>query len=699
MPDSNTQPTSRHPTAVVSLDVFDTCVARSYHEPTDLLLDLALRTVRHAGLNSTDAQARQLWQQRIDAEKSARRNSGQDDINLDSVYTELERTTTLPVNLAYMRELEPELESASCHPIPTTLQLYKELQGRGGRIIFVSDMYLPRDTVITILRHCGYDANRDNTYVSGDLGYTKASGNLFRHVLEAENIDAGQLSHYGDNRHGDFGVPSELGIQAHLLEPLQAETRYERILLGRDSTLSKLSHQLQQLSRLYRRHYRRPLHELSIDEQISHSRMAAIARLNTADSIPAKQAKLIGSYVAAPLFTAFAFWVIEKAQQQGIQDLYFCARNGQIFQALCEQICKNRKLDIRCSYLYGSRAAWYPASLKGLDEQSIEIIVHNCEGMTIRQIFKALSLPGELIAEIETELGQHFDGLDDETAKEFTQQALSHIATSALHKQFQQHFHQSRQLVLDYFRQLGIGEQPHIGIVDIGWYLSTHNSFQRILKGACDSSVTGFYFGVTRKHQPACTPFEAFISDEGQRGLSWLFKSGAMAIFEEIFSAADHATTIAYRRTVDNVEPLLGLPNRDERSSATLQIQQAMLAFNSTALNCGDEFAPQQALQGALKQFERFYKYPNGAEARSIANTRVDSLADHSTAGKRALCSPVGASGLLAMVRGALIDRKKISPNWTWAQGSLAMSSTPVSVVGRAMAALESLLSRLSRSY
>ena len=56
----------------------------------------------------------------------------------------------------------------------------------------------------------------DPLYVSSELEMTKRTGELFKHVLEREGVQPGDLHHCGDSMVGDFLAARKLGIKAEL---------------------------------------------------------------------------------------------------------------------------------------------------------------------------------------------------------------------------------------------------------------------------------------------------------------------------------------------------------------------------------------------------------------------------------------------------------------------------------------------------
>ena len=82
--------------------------------------------------------------------------------------------------------------------------------------VFDTDMYLDSSTIEEILQNCGYDLTDVPIYVSSEYGKTKRSGNLFRTVLEHEEVEAGKVLHIGDNLISDYLMPKKCGMKSFL---------------------------------------------------------------------------------------------------------------------------------------------------------------------------------------------------------------------------------------------------------------------------------------------------------------------------------------------------------------------------------------------------------------------------------------------------------------------------------------------------
>ena len=113
-------------------------------------------------------------------------------------------------------KLEIATELSVCKANPEALEFFKVVKQEGKRLIIVSDMYLDSSTIEEILQNCGYDFADVPIYVSSEYGKTKRSGNLFRTVLEHEEVEAGKVLHIGDNLISDYLMPKKCGMKSFL---------------------------------------------------------------------------------------------------------------------------------------------------------------------------------------------------------------------------------------------------------------------------------------------------------------------------------------------------------------------------------------------------------------------------------------------------------------------------------------------------
>ena len=186
---------------MISFDVFDTLIIRpSLKTPSDLF-DLL-----HPGDSAYKSR-------RIAAERQARDASHLEDIKLFDIY---ELLYDNPRERQEAINLEIATELSACKANPEALEFFKVVKQEGKRLIIVSDMYLDSSTIEEILKNCGYDLADVPIYVSSEYGKTKRSGNLFRTVLEHEEVEAGKVLHIGDNLISDYLMPKKCGMKSFL---------------------------------------------------------------------------------------------------------------------------------------------------------------------------------------------------------------------------------------------------------------------------------------------------------------------------------------------------------------------------------------------------------------------------------------------------------------------------------------------------
>ncbi len=197
----------------ISFDIFDTCVTRPFYKPTDLfyLLDGKLKNLLNTNLSFHEI--------RINAELGARHlqkkvDRNKQDITISQIYDYMVDVYDLDSIVAKkMLEYEKELEISYCKTRKTTLELFEMLKYIDVKIILTSDMYLDKDTLDKILNKNGF-SGYENIFVSSEYGKLKATGDLFKKVVEYLKVDFSDILHIGDNYNSDVEEPKKLGIRA-----------------------------------------------------------------------------------------------------------------------------------------------------------------------------------------------------------------------------------------------------------------------------------------------------------------------------------------------------------------------------------------------------------------------------------------------------------------------------------------------------
>jgi len=184
------------PYDVISFDIFDTAIFRPFQNPTDLfyLLECKLNIIDFVNL-------------RIKAEADARKKHNNQEIELIDIYEQLSKYCNVSKKDS---NLEIEFEKELCYANPYILQVFNKLKDAGKTIIFVSDMYLPKDAICDILKKNGYNDFK-KLYVSNSYKKTKWSGELFE-IVKKDFKNGTTFIHIGDNLAADIDGAKKAGF-------------------------------------------------------------------------------------------------------------------------------------------------------------------------------------------------------------------------------------------------------------------------------------------------------------------------------------------------------------------------------------------------------------------------------------------------------------------------------------------------------
>jgi len=198
---------------IVSFDIFDTLVTRSVATPTDIHF-LIQQRLQHSHGRFPLQFVEDFVNLRRSAEKWARLKRDREDITIDDIYKEIWLKEKIDCSLIEeIKKIELESENEVIHSVQPSVDCLNAIRSQEKRVVFTSDMYLPEPLIHAILKRIGAFQQGDKIYLSGVIGLTKSSGNLFRYILAEERCPPQQMMHVGDNPYSDVWVPRLLGIK------------------------------------------------------------------------------------------------------------------------------------------------------------------------------------------------------------------------------------------------------------------------------------------------------------------------------------------------------------------------------------------------------------------------------------------------------------------------------------------------------
>lgn len=509
---------------VFSFGVFDTLVTYRTASVRGVLCALrhALHTQEDLGLPTRLVE--EFLEVRTTADYQVRYPEGTEDeepiaVRLDEIYARIaQRYPELdPALIARIRQLEVEITAEFLIGIPENIARVHRLLDAGERVVLISDTDFTGAEVERLL--AGIDARLAACpcYVASDLGLTKRSGELFRHVLQAEGVAPGQLIHLGDDVRADWRMPRAMGIAAE---------RYKGALL---SEIEWASHE---------------------EDSLFCQLLAGTSKTYRILHPDASPHALIGAGLAGPLFYGFIRDVLDQACQRGIRRLYFIARDGMIFLRLARAIARERGLDLDLRYLYGSRRAFRLPSVFEITPREHRWLAERIPMLSLAMLAERVDLTGEqLHALLPDELKARLSDLNASIPESLTFELLEHFdEICAIREAILDNARRARDLLIAYLEQEGFFDAGPVGTVDIGWMGGSQDSLYKIAAShKPEIEIHGFYFGLFH--------YSHYTSAHNRKSAYAIrpnhVEDNIVALHTELLAQADHGQTVGYERQTD----------------------------------------------------------------------------------------------------------------------------------------------------
>jgi FMN phosphatase YigB (HAD superfamily) len=624
-----------------SFDVFDTVLTRTFAAPSDLFVALGEEAQRR-GLLKVAPQEFAL--RRMAAESAARQESPSHEPELADIYALLARDLQLsPPESERVAELELQTEEAALRPVPGMCERVAEARRAVGRVLFLSDMYLPSAFLERVLAKHGVLHPGDQLYVSGCLKASKASGQLYSRLLAELKVSPEQWLHVGDNPKADEAVPKQFGIATQRITEV-ALNRYEALARGEEAVAL-----------------------------VWRSRLAAAMRLARLEGGRLPETPRViwstGADVVGPLLFGFVYWCLVQARQRGIRRLYFVARDGQVLHRIAGYICSAWGLEIQCRYLYGSRQAWRVPALTGVGSQELEWASPSDHDLSVENVCARLGLQPRQIQPLLLEHGFPTSGWREPLSEGRLAGLREMLGQEPVQQLVKQAADRARPRLMSYLKQEGFFEGEPFALVDLGWAGNLQRSLSTSLSlaGYADAArLTGLYFGLRPGTIiPAGQVMLEYSGCLARRSTGWMLQSGTML---EAFTSADHGSVSGYESRDGKVFPTLAEPENSAVLDWGLRsLQSAIDAFarNFLAASGGSRPLPEAMRAVTHGLFERFYRQPQPKEAavwgafplrgQAIENIRGQLVPHWST----------------RQVIQAILDYRRRPHGW-WMEGTLA---------------------------
>lgn len=563
---------------VHSYDIFDTCLVRACGKSV-LAFDILAKEV--LGANAEMSEIRDFALIRVNGERKAKDSiKFKEDVTIEEIYSYCDFTPLTSKPNDYIQKKELEVESNILVPVYSIKKEIELLHERGNNVIFISDMYLPSIFIKSLLTKYGLFTKGDKLYVSGEIGKTKISSNLYKYIREKEDIDYKSWIHKGDNDLCDVEIPRMLGIKSLKIE--HKYSYYEKKCISWSGAAY-------------------------LDVFKTNSISKAIISF-----FPKSPYILFSADFVAPIYVPFVYGIMKDAKKRGINNLYFLARDGYILYHIAKQF-KNDFPQLNIKYLYVSRISLYLPGLRDISIQSLSEFVTdaNRDIETVLEYFK--------LQDFCYEKKSYKDLRGSDLLIELMNDEEFVEALTVKHKE-------QKELCLDYFKQEGLTDD-NSAIVDCFGTRRCQQAINNILSSRGFDKVYGYYFDVV-SYRVFEGEYSALNYDENRAFLNSNLYLGPQGVFEQYFSITDHGRTSGYQKDEKGLSvPVYDPIDKDEYyANKVLDSNMKCCSMYARFFSYMQPLCERRCEENAMKSYSDFCFLPRKEYLIALANLSITSI-------------------------------------------------------------------------
>lgn len=449
---------------VISFDVFDTLLFRSFSKPSDLFYLLSEK------LDYPD-----LQRIRIEMEEKARvrkqKKEKHREVTFEDIWNLLEAETGIPAKTGMDVEWKTEMEC--CFANPYFLAVIKELAKYEKTIVITSDMYLHAEQIKALLCSAGYP-EISAYYVSCEYGKSKSDGGLYK-ILQSNYEDEQRIIHIGDNAYSDHKRAAEAGIHSIL---------YQNVNLAGNRYRSE---------------------DMSV---VTGSRYRGIVNAHLHSGLEQYSPAYEFGFVYGGLFAlGYCQFIHNYVIAHDIDKILFLARDGDILKQVYEQIYPEEAS--RCVYVLWSRLAATKLTAGYYKYDYFrKFLYHKVnQDYSLKQIFHSM--------ELDDMLEEYLRKNESKTSVKTEQQKLTKAEADSIKDYLNQHW---RTVLQHYEEQQNYAKSYYAPVfqgcrrvvaVDVGWAgsgaMALNHMVNKVWGWNCD--VTGLIAGTNSIYntEPNCS--------------------------------------------------------------------------------------------------------------------------------------------------------------------------------------------------
>lgn len=546
---------------IVSFDVFDTLLARKTVHPRDVfVIARELFNERSSYICMDD-----LYSNRFRAEEYARASQPKKiDITINDIYKaygELYRYDEKYCN--ELKKYELIAEEMMLTRDKSTFEIYEYAKSQQKKIIIVSDMYLLKSQISSLLKNNGVDV-WDDMIVSSEDEVAKFSGSAFAEIVR--RYPDSRVVHVGDNVFSDISWSQKFGFESIHIHANMEELSFEihpshRAIYGGDR-------------------FRWSLFRDSVSpEDVQFNILSGLTAQYCIDSSVSPE-QAVGYGFFGPLLLSYVQWLDRESRASDTDHVYFLARDGAIMKDAYNAYYGSGALPN--TYMLGSRRLLnFPSFHKdNFSTNGIDGIVGTKE-LSIENTLRyyCIDPSDSYVKSVLKRVG--LEGVESVTFGEMADKFKA--ALLILEPEFRGQSEKESVEVLEYLTQIGLFDNKHPILCDVGW----NGSMQIAIELLSEKSLTGLYFGLynTKKSNSlgdrAEGYFDARSGDDFDISYEKIFQDGGILIIESLFTNPNQSSLIGLKRKKDGTfEGVEGDYDNDEDERAKVRnIHAAALQF------------------------------------------------------------------------------------------------------------------------
>jgi FMN phosphatase YigB (HAD superfamily) len=638
--------------SVYSFDIFDTLLRRRIHPPEQTKQLAAEHTSALLAQHGVQLTPEEVLNHRNRVEKALRDEAvsqGKDaECFLDDIIAEMLRVANADslLNGEEIIRHEIGLEKKATQPMPAVKTVLSHLRSAGKRVVAVSETYLSLSQMSEILRSHGLLEYIDRLYLSSEAEKSKVTGRLFEHVAAEEGSN---IVHMGDSYLLDNRVPRSRGI---------------RTLWFRNRSEEQRKNQLMSLLN-------------------GANKMAYVNAIIGGDRGSITGLYRIGYDVLGPAITVFVHSVAQAAMSEGIETIFFVARDGYVFKKVYEILQQNiPEYRIPGKYMCLGRIPVRSASTHELTySEVIEV-----RDYMLRSRGKDASF-GEILGSHGLE-PSHFVGIAgrfqvnlDEPIKEpahhasLRQMLESREFRGAVRAQSDA----TREALREYLVDVGFMGKRMVAVVDANAEGITQLLLERAFANDQDfPTVTRYYFNAVNLGEN----FAGINLDVPQvRGIACDWRTtprhdqGAfftMGTLIELFGHPNHGVTVGYEEVGGKTRPTFRRTLQKNQYPMTSQALQGILCYARDYASCCDlhGYRCEELLEHVKKDITNWVTFPPRQDLEALKDLFVTS--DWPRESHRNLIEQLTIRDLIAIRP----FKKKLASSM-WRQATLRLAPVP----------------------